>query len=168
MQVNGRSQNQGHQLFRKIFSIRPVTWLLSHVAHRLDRFLMTVTNGRYSAAGLLAGLPLISLTTIGAKSGQPRTIPLLGIPDGDNLIVIASNWGQGRHPAWYYNVRANPKVQLGLNGRVFDYVAYETEGKERQRCWQMAVQVYPGYNAYKKWSGTRQIPVIVLEKVTVQ
>jgi deazaflavin-dependent oxidoreductase (nitroreductase family) len=147
---------------RKIFSVRPVAWLLSHTAHRIDRLLMLATNGRYSAAGLLAGLPVISLTTIGAKSGQSRTVPLLGIPDGENLILISSNWGQGHHPAWYYNIRANPAVQVVLNGRAIDYMAHETQGEDRQKLWQAATRIFPGYEAYKKRSAGREIPVILL------
>jgi deazaflavin-dependent oxidoreductase (nitroreductase family) len=154
---------KGYQrIARKVFSIRPVVWLLSHTAHVIDRFLMSLTNSRYSVAGLLAGVPVITLTTTGAKSGRPRTVPLLGIPDGEKMILIASNWGQGRHPAWYYNIRANHAVQVGVNGRTIDYVAHEAKGEERQGYWQTAVQVYPGYAAYKKWTDGREIPVIVL------
>ncbi len=157
-----QSVNARHRIARKLFSVKPVVWLLSHTAHLIDRFFISVTDGRVSAAGTLAGVPVISLTTTGAKSGQPRTIPLLGIPDGDNIVLIASNWGQGHHPAWYYNIRANPAVQVALNGRTTPYMAYEAQGEERQRCWQMAVQIYPGYEAYKKWTNGREIPVLVL------
>jgi deazaflavin-dependent oxidoreductase (nitroreductase family) len=154
---------RGHQgLAKKIFSVRPVVWLLARTAHVVDRALLSLTDGRYSAAALLTGLPVIGLTTIGAKSGRPRTVPLLGIPDEENLIVIASNWGQGRHPGWYYNVRANPDVQVESDGRELFYTAREVEGVERQRCWETAVQHYPGYEAYKRWTNGREIPVIVL------
>jgi deazaflavin-dependent oxidoreductase (nitroreductase family) len=151
-----------HRISQKLISARIVTWLLSHSAHIIDRYTMRLTNGRFSAAALFTGLPVICLTTIGARSGRPHTIPLLGIPDGQNLIIIASNWGQGHHPAWYYNIRANPDVQVKKDGRTYAYIAHEAAGEERQRCWQTAVQCYPGYEAYKKWTDGREIPVIVL------
>jgi deazaflavin-dependent oxidoreductase (nitroreductase family) len=100
--------------------------------------------------------------TIGAKSGRPRTVPLLGIPDQEKIILIASNWGQNRHPGWYYNVRANPDVRVESEGRELFYTAREVEGAERQGCWETAVQHYPGYEAYKRWTNGREIPVIVL------
>lgn len=78
------------------------------------------------------------------------------------MILIASNWGHGYHPAWYYNIRANPEVQVVLNGRTIDYLAQEARGKERQRYWQQAVKIYPGYESYKKWTNGREIPVIIL------
>ena len=153
---------QPYRTTRKIIATRPVVWLLSHTAHIFDRFLMSVTNGRHSVAALITGLPVINLTTTGAKSGRPRTVPLLGIPDSENLILIASNWGRGHHPGWYYNIRANPDVQVESDGRTTPYTAQEVQGEERQRCWQTAVRCYPGYEAYKRWTNGREIPVIKL------
>jgi deazaflavin-dependent oxidoreductase (nitroreductase family) len=149
---------------QKTISIRPVAWLLSHTIHHLDRYLILATNGRYSAANILTGLPTICLTTTGAKSGQPRTVPLLGIPEGDRIILIASNWGQSHHPGWYYNIRVNPDVEVTLNDACEVYVARITSGEERRRCWETAVRLYPGYASYKKWTAGREIPVIILEK----
>lgn len=160
--MENQSLRWPYRLTRKTISTRPIAWLLSHTAHLFDRFLMSLTGGRYSLAALITGLPVINLTTTGAKSGRPRTVPLLGIPDGPNLILIASNWGRGRHPGWYYNLRANPEVQVEADGRTAAYMACEVDGPERERCWQTAVQCYPGYEAYKKWAGGREIPVIVL------
>lgn len=151
-----------YRITRKLISTRTAAWLLSRVAHLADRFLLSVTNGRTSFAALTTGLPVISLTTVGARSKQPRTVPLLGIPDGENLILIASNWGQGRHPGWYYNIRANSDVQVAWDGRTKSYTAREVEGAERQQYWKMAVQYYPGYEAYKRWADGREIPVFLL------
>jgi deazaflavin-dependent oxidoreductase (nitroreductase family) len=154
---------RGYQkLMKRLFRVRPAVWFLSNTAHLIDSFLMSVTNGRHSAAALLMGLPVISLTTTGAKSGRPRTVPLLGIPDGENMILIASNWGQGHHPGWYYNIRTNPRVEVTIQGQTTTYIAHKTEGEERQECWQRAAGIYPGYEAYKKWTRGREIPVIRL------
>ena len=89
-------------------------------------------------------------------------MPLVAIPFGDNqLILIASNWGQQKHPAWYHNIVANPQVTVTRDGRFQPSLAHVTEGAEREACWQTAVQTYLGYNAYKQRT-TRQIPVILL------
>lgn len=162
--MNSQRVSGFHRGVRKIFSVRAVAWLLAHTAHLIDGFLMSVSNGRYSAAGLVAGVPVIRLTTIGAKSGQFRTVPLLGIPAGENIILIGSNWGQGHHPAWYYNVRANPEVQVESNGRTAAYLAHEANGEAYQEFWQIAASIYPGYEAYKKWTNGRKIPVLVLAR----
>ena len=136
--------------------------LSARVMHHLDKLVLRLSNGRATAASLLTGLPILTLTTTGAKSGQPRTTPLVAIPFGDNqLVIIASNWGQQKHPAWYYNLVAQPQVTVTQNGRSQPYLARVTEGMEREACWQTAVQTYPGYNAYKQRT-PRQIPVILL------
>ena len=130
--------------------------------HPLDRFIHRRTNGRHTFTSVVTGLPVVNLTAIGAKSGQPRTIPLIGIPDGDDIVLIASNWGQTRHPAWYHNLRANPEATLTLNGRKGAYIAREAAPEERDRYWQRALDLYVGYAAYESRTGGRQIPIMVL------
>jgi deazaflavin-dependent oxidoreductase (nitroreductase family) len=131
-------------------------------AHRLDRIVLRLSGGRATAVGLSAGLPLITLTTIGAKSGQLRTVPLVGIPDGDRWVVIASNFGQAHHPAWYHNLQQHPQATVTQHGRTSDYVAAVAHGEEYDRLWQKAVSLYAGYTAYKTRTGGREIPIIVL------
>ncbi|HID51812.1 MAG TPA: nitroreductase family deazaflavin-dependent oxidoreductase [Anaerolineae bacterium] len=137
-----------------------------HAAGPLDTFLYRKTGGRMTLSSVLAGLPVILVTTTGAKSGQPRTVPLLGIPDGENIILIASNWGGRKNPAWYYNLKANPEAMVRLNGQNTIYTAKEVTGKEKERCWTRATDVYPGYNAYQKRSDDRTIPVMLLSSKT--
>jgi deazaflavin-dependent oxidoreductase (nitroreductase family) len=95
---------------RRVIATRPAAWLLARTIHHVDGATLRLSGGRTTASAVLSGLPIIELTTTGAKSGRPRTVPLVGIPDGERLILIASNWGQAKHPAWYYNVKANPAV----------------------------------------------------------
>lgn len=150
---------------RRLIATRPTAWVLAHTAHRVDKTAMRWSGGRLST-GSIIGLPIIRLNTTGAKSGQPRSVPLVGIPDGDRLILIASNWGQAKHPAWYYNVQANPRVTVeGASGVPVEhrYTAREVTGAEREACWQKAVALYPGYVAYARRAAGRTIPVIVLE-----
>ncbi len=159
-----------------MIATRPVTWLLARTIHRIDAAVFRATGGRTTAGALLTGLPLITLTTTGAKSGRPRTVTLVGIPDGGRLIVIASNWGQAGHPAWYYNMKANSRVTIrggdgsagadGLAGADGSanrlYVARELVGAERAAAWARAVALYPGYQGYAARAG-REIPVMALE-----
>jgi deazaflavin-dependent oxidoreductase (nitroreductase family) len=132
------------------------------ILHHLDRPVLRLTGGRHSLTSAMSGLPVVAVTTIGAKSGQPRSLPLIAIPDEENVILIASNFGQQHHPAWYYNLRAYPEVQLTYEGKTVAYVAHETSGAERERCWQHAVDVYSGYAAYKKRAEHRTIGVFLL------
>ncbi|MCB8938343.1 MAG: nitroreductase family deazaflavin-dependent oxidoreductase [Ardenticatenaceae bacterium] len=136
--------------------------IMARVMHHLDKLVLKVSNGRSTATTFLAGLQILNLTTIGAKSGQPRTVPLLAVPfKNEQLVLIASNWGQQKNPAWYYNICANPEVTVTRNGRSQTYLARETEGDERAACWQTAVETYPGYPAYERRT-SRRIPVILL------
>ncbi len=152
-----------HSVVRWAASQRMVAGIAAHILHRLDIRVVRMSRGRYTAAGWLAGLPMITLTAVGAKSGQPRSVPLAGIPDGENVILIASNWGQKKHPSWYYNVRANPEVTVAVNGQSQAFVARELDGDEREKGWDTAVGIYAGYNAYKSRTGGRKIPVMLLE-----
>lgn len=136
--------------------------LMLRIAHRADKVTLRLSGGRYSMTSLLTDQPLITLTTTGAKSGAPRSVPLLAIPDGDNIVLIASSWGQTRHPAWYHNLRAHPEAIVTRDGHSQRYIAEEVTGEERERCWALAVRVYPGYDAYKQWTNGRAIPVLRL------
>ena len=115
---------------QRIAATRPGSWLFSHTLHHVDRFLMGVSGGRLTVPGLLAGLPVVWLTTTGAKTGKERTLPVLGLRDGDRWVVVASNWGNETHPAWYYNLRANPEVELTYREQRGAYVAREADPEE--------------------------------------
>jgi hypothetical protein len=73
-------------------------WIFARTLHPLDRLLLRLSRGRVSVPGVLTGLPVIMLTTIGAKSGKLRTVPVVGLSDGGKVVVIASNFGQAHHP----------------------------------------------------------------------
>jgi deazaflavin-dependent oxidoreductase (nitroreductase family) len=115
-------------------------------------------------SGMFAGAPLLLLTTTGARSGQPRVAPLAYTTDNDRLVVIASKGGAPTHPDWFYNVRSNPDVTVELGAEAFPARATILQGAERQRLFdQMAAQM-PNFAEYQR-NTTRQIPVIVLERV---
>ncbi|HEU0024616.1 MAG TPA: nitroreductase/quinone reductase family protein [Thermoleophilaceae bacterium] len=136
-------------------------WYFVNVAMRADRVLLPLSRGRVSSAiGQQVGL----LETVGAKSGEPRRIPLVYLTDGERIVLIASKAGAPKHPAWLHNLRANPGVSfLAPRGRSGRYMAHEAEGAERERLWDEAVDYYAGYATYQERAGSRQIPVVVLE-----
>ena len=137
--------------------------VFSKFLHYVDPPLMRISKDRLSIPSILTGLPVVILTSTGAKSGQARTKPVIGIPDGDNVVLIASNWGQGRNPAWYYNLRANPVAELEFGGHSGTYTAREvTEPDEYQRLWQKAAGVYIGFDKYQRRTEERKIPILVL------
>jgi len=152
------------RILQRFLMTRFVTALVAPILHHADALLLYVTGERLDFTRA-AGLPVIELTTIGAKSGQLRTLPLAGYPDGDRFVLIASNFGRKRNPAWYYNLKANPECSVRINGRDGKYLAREIEGEERQRYWDLVVSYYEGYEAYKKRASHRKIPVMVLEPI---
>ena len=133
------------------------------VVKDLDLPLLRLTRGRVSLSSILTGLPVVTLTTTGAKSAAPRTMPVLGIPDGDRFVVIASSWGRRKHPAWRHNLRAHPEATVSTNGTTASCLARETDGEERDVFWRRAVALYPGFLAYERTASNRRISVFVLE-----
>jgi deazaflavin-dependent oxidoreductase (nitroreductase family) len=134
-------------------------------AHHFDRFIYKLSGQRTTLTSILTGLPVLVLTTTGAKSGLPRTNPLLVIRDPHNpdvLALIASNWGQSHHPAWYFNLKANPRASGVLESHRATYTAHETRGEEYNHYWNLACEIYPGYALYKARAGERHIPIMIL------
>ena len=111
------------------------------------------------------GIPVLLLTTTGARTGRPRTVPVLGLPTADGLAVIASNFGQQHQPGWYYNLRANPEGSVTVDGRSRQVRAVEAEGDVRRRIWEEGLRVYPGWAQYERRASHRRIAVFVLEPV---
>ena len=118
---------------------------------------------RGKSGGPFAGRPLLLLTTTGAKSGQRRTTPMMYIPDGDRLLVIASNVGAPAHPDWYRNLVAHPDVTVEVGTETFGATAVVTQGAERDRLWIRIVELYPFFTGHQAKT-TRQIPVIALSR----
>ena len=159
------SSHWWYPINKKIASIRPLAWTFAHTFHHLDRVVLRASGGTHTATTILIGLPVVTLTAIGAKSGEPRSVPLIALPDGDNLFFIASNWGRSHHPGWYYNLSANPEATITVQEQRAKYIAHEAEGDERERCWDIAVRNYAGYAAYARRATDRTIPIMVLAPV---
>jgi deazaflavin-dependent oxidoreductase (nitroreductase family) len=119
--------------------------------------------GSAGPIGRSFGIRSVVLTTTGSRSGVAREVPLYALEDGDGFVVIGSNGGRERPPAWVGNLRAQPEatVRVGRH-RVIPVRAREAEGDERDRLWAEAVASFPGYARYQE-RVSRRIPVIVLE-----
>jgi deazaflavin-dependent oxidoreductase (nitroreductase family) len=113
----------------------------------------------------LRGMPVIILTTKGAKSGKIRKIPLMRVEHDGSYAAVASLGGAPKHPVWYYNLISDPHVELQDGPTRKDYLAREVTGDEKATWWERAVAAYPDYADYQQ--GTeRQIPVFVLEPIS--
>ncbi len=128
-------------------------------AHRV---VMKVSGGR---VGWSAGsMPVVELTTIGAKSGLPRTVLLTSpIQEGDAYVVVASRGGDDHHPAWFHNLKANPEVQVSIKGAGAQPMrARVASTDERARLWPQVETTYKGYAGYQRKT-EREIPLVWLE-----
>ena len=157
--------NVVQKALRRLAASGPGAWLFARVLHRIDRPVYRLTRGRHTFANLLSGIPVVLLTTTGARTGRPRTVPVLGLPTADGLAVIASNFGQQHQPGWYYNLRANPEGSVTADGRSRQVRAVEAEGDVRRRIWEEGLRVYPGWAQYERRASRRRIAVFVLEPV---
>jgi deazaflavin-dependent oxidoreductase (nitroreductase family) len=154
--------NRTQRAMQRVPASRPGAWFFARTGHLIDRALKPVSRGR-ATLGRAIGVPEAFVTTTGAKSGKPRTMPLLVVPDGRTLILVASNWGQSHNPGWYYNMRQNPAVTVEYQGQQARYTAREvTDLIEYNRYWDRAAALYSGYARYAL-RATRRIPLVVLE-----
>ncbi|PZT73457.1 MULTISPECIES: nitroreductase family deazaflavin-dependent oxidoreductase [unclassified Streptomyces] len=112
----------------------------------------------------MRGMPVIVLTTIGAKSGKIRKTPLMRVEHDGLYAVVASQGGAPTHPVWYHNLRADPRAELQDGPVRRDMTAREVTGEEKAQWWERAVEAFPDYADYQRKTD-REIPVLVLEPV---
>jgi deazaflavin-dependent oxidoreductase (nitroreductase family) len=118
------------------------------------------TGGRVGAR--LPGLPdILLLDHVGRKSGKRRTTPLVYMPDGDDLVVVASKGGYPQHPAWLLNLRAHPDTTVQIGSRRLNVRAEEARAGERRRIWPRAIAHNPHWGRYRERT-SREIPIVVL------
>lgn len=136
--------------------------MIDHNAHN-HRIIEELRANRGKPDNPFVNRPLLLLTTTGAKSGQPRTKPMMYIRDGERLLVIASNAGAPAHPDWYRNLLAHPQVTVEVGNDTFAATAIAAQGLERQRLWEKIVALYPFFAEHQA-KVSREIPVVVLER----
>ena len=142
---------------------RAGSWMVKHVAAKIDPVLFRWSRGRFTSTGRPT-LPMLALTTTGARSGQPRTVQLAYHRDGDDLLVVASAMGQERHPAWRYNLDAHPQVRVMVRGEEFSAVATALASEDKARLWGAIATTIPQMRVYEKRT-TRDIRVYRLRRV---
>jgi len=113
--------------------------------------------------GPFAGTPVLLLSTIGAKSGEQRTTPVVYLPDGERMIIFASKAGAPENPAWYHNIRANPTVTVEVGNDSFAANATVLDGEERDRLFERQAELHPQFDEYAQRT-SRVIPVIALAR----
>ena len=166
MQIRFDEPNAVQRFGHRLASTAPMAWFLSKTARHADRVVIRLSGGRTTLTSLVTGLPVIFLTTTGAKSGEPRTAPLIAGIDGVKLVLFATNFGGAKNPNWYYNLRAHPQVTVSYRGASQPYMARLADEAERTQYWPMADAMYAGYAAYRERASHRDIPVVVLEPQT--
>ena len=149
------------RLIHRFLMLRPVTAFFSPWIHKLDMAVFQWTGDRYSASELV-GWKIVRLTTMGARTAQPRTMPLLALFDDEKIALIASSLGRRRNPGWYYNLKAHPECLVEWKGKAATFLAREACGTEYDKYWQLGVSHYAGFEKYQRRAG-RKIPVMVLE-----
>jgi deazaflavin-dependent oxidoreductase (nitroreductase family) len=154
------------RLMWKVSGSRPGAWLFAKTLHHIDRLVLRLTGGRTTVPEILAGIPVITVVSTGARTGRRREIPLLGVPYGDDIALIGTNFGQRRTPAWYFNLRKNPEADVVYRGQRVSVVAREVEGAEREAIWARGCEIYAGYAAYARRISGRDVHVMVLEAAT--
>jgi deazaflavin-dependent oxidoreductase (nitroreductase family) len=145
------------RLGKQVVRWGPAQRTVRFIAPRVDPTLLRLSRGRISTAVVT---PQLLLTHTGAKSGLRRTTPLIYFTDRDRVILVASNFGEPRHPAWYHNVKADPRVSITVHGRTGAFIGTEITGDERDRLWGLATQFIPSYLDYERTATPRRIPIV--------
>lgn len=142
-----------------LIATKPGSAIWRTIAVPADVRMLNATNGRMK----LTAIPVVVLTSIGARTGKRRESPLTYVTDGDSVILVASNWGGAKHPGWYHNLRANPDCELHIGSRGGKFTAREVVGGERDRLFSLANALYAGFGRYAgRTQGVRTIRVFTL------
>ena len=159
--------NAAQRVTQKVAASKPGAWFFQRTLAPIDKGLFRLTNGRVTVPGLMAGLPVIMLTTTGAKTGKDRTMPLLGIPMGEDMAVIGSNYGQKSTPGWVYNLRSKPDATVAHGSVSVDVRARAATETEIEQAFAAGATFYGGFPKYRERASHREIEVFVLEAQAV-
>jgi deazaflavin-dependent oxidoreductase (nitroreductase family) len=146
--------------FSRFISIPVISRLAMSVASKVDRPMLRLSRGRYRLSFVI---PCLLLRVRGAHTGTIREVPLLYVPDGEDVLLIGSGGGADREPAWATNLRRNPEVTTLRAGREEARRSTLLVGVEREQAWRLAVAIYPGFERYQA-RVSRQIPVFRLRR----
>ncbi len=155
--------NPAQRALQRLVASRGGAWVFSRVLPPLDTWVQRLTNHRHTLPSLLAGLPVVDLTTTGRKSGLPRTTHLIAIPYRDTLALLGTNFGQQSTPAWVLNLEAEPAATLSYRGTALDVVARLANDLEQAEVLATSERLYIGYRKYQSRITGRRLRVFVLE-----
>jgi deazaflavin-dependent oxidoreductase (nitroreductase family) len=153
-----------HRAVWRFSSSRPGAWLFAKSLPGIDRLVLRMSRGQVTLAGAVGGIPVLTITTTGARSGLRRTTPLLGVPFDGDIAIVGTNFGQAGTPGWYYNLRAEPHAEVTYQNKSVTATAREAGQEERQVILAQAGQIYGGYHAYQRRITGREIPVMILSE----
>jgi deazaflavin-dependent oxidoreductase (nitroreductase family) len=148
-------------------STRLVSGISRRILPSLDRFVLRMTGGRSTVTSVTSGLPVLWLTTRGAKTGADRTVPLIGFPLGDDLAVLGTHFGSETTPGWVLNLDVNPAAKVAFRGTDVPIRARPADPREESVTWDRAATAYPGYQHYAGRASHRSIRVFVLEPMQI-
>jgi deazaflavin-dependent oxidoreductase (nitroreductase family) len=146
----------------RLLATRPLSRLNRRILRPTDRLFRRLSRDTMTFSGL-AGYPPLWLTVVGARSGAPRTVPLLGIPIDDDIALIGSSFGQEATPAWVHNLEAHPEAKISFEGREVEVTARPARPDEADSVWRKASAIFPGYGYYAERAAHRRVRVFVLE-----
>jgi deazaflavin-dependent oxidoreductase (nitroreductase family) len=135
----------------------------SKVLPALDRTTLRLSRGRATLTSMMVGVPVLWLTTTGARSERTRTVPLLAFPIGEGLGLIGTRFGQESTPGWVHNLEADPVVLVSYRGTEVPARARAASPIEADEIWAIAAATYPGYSDYAERASHRRIRVFVLD-----
>ena len=152
-----------HRMTQGFASTRPGAWVFAKVLRRLDDVVLRVTRGRTSAPEVLAGLPVLDITTTGRRSGAPRRTHLIAVPYADTIALLGTNFGQRGTPAWVLNLEADPRLTVTHHGTTLPAVARAADQEQRAAVLAGSAAVYGGYLKYQERITGRRLRIFVLE-----
>ncbi|MFT4262488.1 MAG: nitroreductase family deazaflavin-dependent oxidoreductase [Nocardioides sp.] len=154
--------NLFQRLMQRIGSTRVGAKTMSLTLRHLDSLVLRLSGGRTTAVALLAGLVALDVTTIGRRSGRPRTSHLIAIPYGERLALLGTNFGGVATPAWVYNIEAHPEVSLSYGGRTVETTARLATAEETEAVLAVAETLYVGYRKYQQRITGRTLRIFLL------
>ncbi len=159
-----RPSNRAQRTVQALVASRPGSWVFARMLPTLDTWVGRLSGGRTSVPEVLAGLPVLDVTTTGRKSGERRRTHLIAIPLGGSLAVIGSNFGQADTPGWVVNLEADPRATATYRNRSIEVVARPADAAEFEEVLRNAAPLYGGYAKYRERIGeSRRLRIFVLE-----
>lgn len=148
----------------KLSSTKGFAKIAPKIVTNADRFVYKLTRGKRVLTNSSSVLPVLMLISTGAKTGEPRQVPLATIPDGDLLYLVGSNFGREKHPAWTGNLIKTPEATVTYEKETFGVTATLLDADEKAKVWPKLLALWPNYDGYQERSG-RDIRVFRLERL---